>query len=42
MLTTLSIPFTISGTTITLPFSAICTVTDKSFGGEVVIESPAK
>ena len=38
MLKTLPIPFEISGTKITLPFSAICTVTDKRFSGEIVIE----
>ncbi len=38
MIQTLNIPFAISGTKITLPFSAVCTVTDKPFGGEVVVQ----
>jgi NADPH-dependent 7-cyano-7-deazaguanine reductase QueF len=34
---------TITGTKIFLPFSAICTITNKEFGGEVEIEySPQK
>ncbi len=38
MIRTFDIPFSISGTKITLPFSAVCTVTDKPFGGEIIIE----
>lgn len=38
MIESLKIDFTISGTKIFLPFKAICSVTDKEFGGEVVIE----
>ncbi|MDP2651030.1 MAG: GTP cyclohydrolase I [bacterium] len=34
----LDINFEISGTKIFLPFSAICTVTDKEFSGQVIIE----
>ena len=40
---TITIGFDISGTRIYLPFKAICTVTNKEFSGEVVIEyHPAK
>lgn len=35
---TIDINFTISGTKITVPFSAICSVTNKAFGGNIVIE----
>lgn len=38
MIQTLDIAFSISGTKIVLPFSAVCTVTDKPFDGDVVIE----
>lgn len=38
MIQTLDIAFSISGTKITLPFAAVCTVTDKPFGGHVIIE----
>jgi NADPH-dependent 7-cyano-7-deazaguanine reductase QueF len=34
----LSINYKISGTKIYLPFKAICSVTDKEFSGEIVIE----
>lgn len=35
--------FPISGTKISVPFQAICSLTDKKFGGEIVIEyCPAK
>lgn len=38
MIKTIPLNFKISGTTIFLPFKAICSVTDKEFSGEVVIE----
>src|SRR3989344_218281 len=38
MIDTLSINFDISGTKIFLPFKAICTVTNKEFSGEIIIE----
>ena len=34
----LNIDFLISGTSITLPFSAICSITNKRFRGEIIIE----
>lgn len=43
MIKTISLNYKISGTTIFLPFKAICSVTDKEFSGEVIIEySPNK
>jgi len=38
MIKTLTIKYPISGTKIFLPFSAICSVTDKEFGGDIIIE----
>lgn len=38
MIKTIPLNFKISGTTISLPFKAICSVTDKEFSGEVIIE----
>lgn len=35
---TIDINFPISGTKIIIPFSAICSVTDKTFKGNIVIE----
>ena len=35
---TIDINFLISGTKITIPFSAVCSVTDKAFEGNVIIE----
>lgn len=35
---TIPINFKISGTKIFLPFKTVCTVTDKEFSGEIVIE----
>lgn len=35
---TLKIDFKISGTKIVVPFIAICSVTDKEFNGEIIIE----
>lgn len=35
---TIDINFTISGTKIIIPFSAICSITDKAFEGNIVIE----
>jgi len=35
---TLDIDFSISGTKITLPFNAICSVTNKGFEGNIIIE----
>ncbi len=35
---TLSISYKISGTKIFIPFKSICTVTDKEFSGDVIIE----
>jgi len=34
----ISIDFRVSGTRIFIPFRAVCSVTDKEFSGEVVIE----
>lgn len=34
----ISIDFKVSGTRIFIPFKAICSVTDKEFSGEIVIE----
>lgn len=43
MIKTIPLNYKISGTTIFLPFKAICSVTDKKFSGEVIIEySPNK
>ena len=43
MIKTIPLNYKISGTTIFLPFKVICSVTDKKFFGEVVIEySPNK
>lgn len=38
----ISIGFKVSGTRIFIPFKAICSVTDKEFSGEVVIEYTPK
>lgn len=38
MIETISLNYKISGTKIFLPFKAICSVTDKEFSGDVVIE----
>lgn len=38
MIKTIPLEFKISGTKIFLPFKAICSVTDKEFSGEVIIE----
>ena len=38
MIKTIPLIFKISGTKIFLPFKAICSVTDKEFSGEVIIE----
>lgn len=35
---TINIDFYISGTKITIPFNAVCSVTDKTFGGNIIIE----
>lgn len=35
---TINIDFSISGTKITIPFRAICSITNKAFGGNIVIE----
>lgn len=35
---TIDINFLVSGTKITIPFSAICSVTDKMFKGNIMIE----
>ncbi len=35
---TIDINFLVSGTKITIPFSAICSVTDKMFEGNIMIE----
>ena len=35
---TININFLITGTKITFPFSAICSITDKRFSGSVIIE----
>ncbi len=43
MIKTIPLEYKISGTSISLPFKAICSVTDKEFSGEVIIEySPNK
>lgn len=42
MIESWEMPFEISGTRIFLPFQAICTLTDKPFGGQVVIEYTPK
>ncbi len=43
MIKTIPLKYKISGTSIFLPFKAICSVTDKEFSGEVIIEySPNK
>jgi len=40
---TIPLNYKISGTTIFLPFKAVCSITDKKFSGEVIIEySPNK
>jgi NADPH-dependent 7-cyano-7-deazaguanine reductase QueF len=38
MINSIPITFKISGTKIFLPFKAICSVTDKEFSGEIIIE----
>ena len=38
----LPIDFKISGTKITIPFKAICSITDKSFSGNIIIEHHPK
>lgn len=38
MIKTISLNYKISGTIISLPFRAICSITDKEFSGEVIIE----
>lgn len=38
MIETIPLNFKISGTKIFLPFKAICSVTDKEFSGDVVVE----
>lgn len=38
MIETIKLNFVVSGTEITIPFVAICSVTDKEFGGIVSIE----
>jgi len=35
---TINIKFFISGTKINIPFNAICSITNKKFGGDIVIE----
>ena len=43
MIKTIPLNYKISGTTIFLPFKAVCSITDKKFSGEVIIEySPNK
>jgi len=43
MINSIPLPYKISGTKITISFKAICSVTDKEFGGDIVIEyHPAK
>jgi len=43
MIKTISLNYKISGTTIFLPFKAVCSITNKEFSGEVIIEySPNK
>lgn len=39
---TISVDFKVSGTQIFIPFKAVCSVTDKEFSGEVVIEYAPK
>lgn len=39
---TISIGFRVSGTKIFIPFKAICSVTNKEFSGEVIIEYAPK
>jgi len=38
MINSIPLPYKISGTKITIPFKAICSVTDKEFNGEIIIE----
>lgn len=38
MIKTIPLLYKITGTKITIPFKAICLVTDKEFGGDIVIE----
>ena len=38
MINSIPLPYKISGTKITIPFKAICSVTDKEFGGDIIIE----
>ena len=38
----ISIDFKVSGTRISVPFKAICSVTDKEFSGEIIIEYSPK
>ncbi|HAP37441.1 hypothetical protein A2574_01875 [Candidatus Shapirobacteria bacterium RIFOXYD1_FULL_38_32] len=38
MINSIPLPYKISGTKITIPFKAICSVTDKEFGGNLIIE----
>jgi NADPH-dependent 7-cyano-7-deazaguanine reductase QueF len=38
MIESIDLPYRISGTKITLPFKAVCTVTNKEFGGDVIVE----
>lgn len=35
---TIEIDFPVSGTKITIPFDAVCSISDKAFGGNIVIE----
>lgn len=35
---TIEIDFPVSGTKITIPFNAVCSITDKAFRGNIVIE----
>lgn len=35
---TIEIDFLVSGTKITIPFNAVCSVTDKTFRGDIVVE----
>ncbi len=38
MINSIPLLYKISGTKITIPFKAICSVTDKEFGGDIIIE----
>lgn len=38
MIDSISLSYKISGTKIIIPFKAICSVTDKEFGGDIIIE----